>query len=267
MRAMTKPVAATGMGKHGNARWGTAWGNALWGNALWGNAMRYTTAGIDARISAITPGLTALLAASVLLASTGAFAQDAASAPRKPEPAKAEKIATELCAACHGPDGNSVAPSNPKIAAQHPEYLRKQLMDFKDPEGDALPGRPSPIMTPLVADLSAEDMRNLAAYYSAKPAKPAAARQKDLVELGRDIYRGGIEAKGVPACSGCHGPTGSGIPSQYPSLGGQFAEYTEAQLVAFRSGARANNAPMTAIASRLSDREIKAVSDYAAGLR
>src|SRR5690606_38167675 len=217
------------------------------------------TAWIDARTLAA-------VSASVFFLG-GAAAQDANLAPRKPEPAKAEKIAAEVCAACHGQDGNSAAPTNPKIAAQHPEYLRKQLMDFKDPEGDAPAARQSPIMTPLVADLTEEDMRNLAAYYSAQAAKPSAARAKDLVELGRDIYRGGIEEKGVPACSGCHGPTRSGIPAPYPSTRGQFAEYTEAQLVAFRSGARANNPAMTAIASRLSDREIKAVSDYAAGLR
>ena len=202
-----------------------------------------------------------------VLGSAPAFAQDAAQGPVKPEPAKAEKIATELCAACHGPDGNSIAPINPKIASQHQEYLRKQLMDFKDPEGDAPPARESAIMTPLVANLSEEDMRNLAAFYSAKPYEPSAAREKELVELGRAIYRGGIQAKGVPACSGCHGPTGSGIPALYPSVGGQFSEYTEAQLIAFRSGARANNPEMATIASRLSDREIKAVSDYAAGLR
>lgn len=236
---MTKPVAATGTDGRAVTSRVTAW--------------------IDARTLAA-------VSASVFFLG-GAAAQDANLAPRKPEPAKAEKIAAEVCAACHGQDGNSAAPTNPKIAAQHPEYPRKQLMDFKDPEGDAPAARQSPIMTPLVADLTEEDMRNLAAYYSAQAAKPSAARAKDLVELGRDIYRGGIEEKGVPACSGCHGPTGSGIPAQYPSLRGQFAEYTEAQLVAFRSGARANNPAMTAIASRLSDREIKAVSDYAAGLR
>jgi cytochrome c553 len=218
----------------------------------------------------VAASLGAFLLVGSTLGSTEAFAQGSAAAkpePAKPEPAKAEKVATELCAACHGPDGNSIAPTNPKIAAQHPEYLRKQLKDFKDPEGDAPAARQSAIMTPLVANLSDEDMRNLAAYYSAKPYKPSAAREKELVELGREIYRGGIAEKGVPACSGCHGPTGSGIPARYPGLGGQFAEYTEAQLNAFRSGTRANNPEMAAIAARLSDREIKAVSDYAAGLR
>jgi cytochrome c553 len=122
-------------------------------------------------------------------------------------------------------------------------------------------------MSAFAAPLTPQDMANLAAFYTAQQFKPSAAKNKDVVDLGRDIYRGGIAAKGVPSCAGCHGPTGSGIPSQYPRLGGQFAEYTEAQLVAFRSGARANNAAMVTIAARLSDHEIKALSDYIAGLR
>ena len=121
-------------------------------------------------------------------------------------------------------------------------------------------------MSAFAAPLSAQDMLNLSAFYSAKPLKPSAAKNKELVDLGRDIYRGGIAEKGVPSCAGCHGPTGSGIPAQYPRLGGQYSEYTEAQLVAFRSGGRHNNAAMTTIASRLSDREIKALADYIAGL-
>lgn len=206
------------------------------------------------------------MAASAALIAPAA-AQEAKAGPAKPDPAKAEKVASEVCAACHGPDGNSTAPSNPKLASQHSEYLHKQLVDFKVSEGAKTAARQSPIMGPLVATLTEEDMRNLAAFYAAKPAKPATAKDKELVELGRDIYRGGVAQKGVPACAACHGPTGAGIPSQYPRLGGQYADYTEAQLIAFRNGARGNNAPMAAIAARLSDREIKAVADYAAGLR
>ena len=127
--------------------------------------------------------------------------------------------------------------------------------------------RQSPVMGAFAATLSEQDILNLSAFYSAKQYKPSAAKNKDLVDLGRDIYRGGIAPKGVPACAGCHGPTGSGIPVQYPRLGGQYSDYTEAQLVAFRSGARGNNAPMAAIAAKLSDREIKALADYVAGLR
>jgi cytochrome c553 len=203
------------------------------------------------------------------LAPAALVAQDAALPPvaTKADPAKGEKIAGQVCAACHGPDGNSTAPSNPKIAAQHPTYLQKQLADFKVKEGAKTASRPSPIMTPLASQLSPQDMADLAAFYSAKPLKPSAARNKEMVDLGREIYRGGIADKGVPSCSGCHGPTGSGIPAQFPRLAGQYSDYTEAQLVAFRSGTRQNNLPMSHIASRLSDSEIKALADYIAGLR
>ena len=218
-------------------------------------------------------GLFAAVCAAVIgfvsLLPEPAQAQSAALPPAAPkaDPAKGEQIATQICAACHGADGNSTAPANPKIAAQHPGYLQKQLMDFKVKEDTKTAARPSPIMTAMVATLSEQDMLNLAAFYSAQPLKPSAAKNKELVDLGRQIYRGGVADKGVPSCSGCHSPNGSGIPSQYPRLGGQFSDYTEAQLVAFRSGGRANNVAMTTIASRLSDREIKALSDYIAGLR
>lgn len=194
-------------------------------------------------------------------------AQAADGAAPKADPAKGEQIATQVCAACHGPDGNSTAPVNPKLAAQHPAYLQKQLADFKVTDGAKAAARPSPVMGAFAAPLTDQDMLNLSAFYSAKQFKPSAAKNKELVVLGRDLYRGGIAEKGVPSCAGCHGPTGAGIPSQYPRLGGQFAEYTETQLVAFRSGGRGNNAAMTTIAARLSDREIKALSDYIAGLR
>lgn len=231
----------------------------------------------DAREGSKTPAARNFLAAvcsavagAVLaLAPAPGIAQNAALPPVAPkaDPAKGEQLATQVCAACHGADGNSTAPVNPKIAAQHPTYLRKQLADFKPKEGGKPADRPNPIMSAIAAPLSEEDMANLSAFYTSKPLKPSAARNKDLVDLGRDIYRAGIADKGVPSCAGCHGPTGSGIPSQYPRLGGQFSDYTEAQLVAFRSGGRHNNVAMTTIASRLSDREIKALADYIAGLR
>jgi cytochrome c553 len=112
-------------------------------------------------------------------------------------------------------------------------------------------------------------MRNLAAYFAGQVAKPGAAKSKDLVVLGQKIYRGGIAGKGVAACASCHGPNGAGMPSQYPRLSGQYAEYVEAQLKAFRSGERANdpNGSMRTLADKLSDREIQAVADYVAGLR
>lgn len=204
--------------------------------------------------------------AAAVLASTGAWAQ-AGGVPARPDPAEGEKIAGQVCAACHGADGNSIAPVNPKLAAQHPAYLYKQLSEFKVKEGAKAAARPNAVMAAFAATLSDQDMQNVAAFYAAKELKPSAAQNKDLVDLGRTIFRGGIADKGVPACAGCHGPTGSGIPAQYPRLAGQYAEYTESQLTAFRSGARANNASMTAVSARLSDREIKAVADYIAGLR
>jgi cytochrome c553 len=189
----------------------------------------------------------------------GAHAQDAA---------KAQQIAGQVCAACHAADGNSVAPVNPKIAGQVPEYLHKQLVDFKG-QGSQKPARESAIMTPMVANLSPADMKNLAAFYAGQQIKPAAAADKELAALGQKLWRGGNAATGVPACAGCHGPSGAGIPAQYPRLSGQFAEYVAAQLRLFRDGARANdpNGMMRGVAARMSEREIRAVSEYAAGLR
>lgn len=182
--------------------------------------------------------------------------------------ARGQIIAGQVCAACHAADGNSVAATNPKIAAQFPEYLEKQLADFKA-QGAKKPARDSAIMTPLVASLSGDDMKSLAAYYAGQKLRPAAAADKDLAALGQKIWRGGIAASNVPACAGCHGPAGAGIPAQYPRLAGQFSEYVAAQLKSFKEGARANdaNGMMRGVAARMTEREIQAVAQYAAGLR
>ena len=182
--------------------------------------------------------------------------------------ARGQRIAGQVCAACHGADGNSVAATNPKIAGQLPEYLQKQLDDFKAQTGKK-PARESAIMTPMAANLSDDDIQSLAAYYSGQKLRPASAADKDLAALGQKIWRGGNAASGVPACAGCHGPAGAGLPGQYPRLAGQYAEYVAAQLKAFKDGARANdpNAAMRGVAARLTEREIRAVSEYAAGLR
>jgi cytochrome c553 len=195
----------------------------------------------------------------LIVVAGGAQAQDAA---------KAQQIAGQVCAACHAADGNSVAAANPKIAGQIPEYLHKQLADFKG-QGGKKPVRESAIMTPMVANLSDADMKNLAAYYSGQQVKPAPASEKDLAALGQKLWRGGNAATGVPACAGCHGPAGAGIPAQYPRLSGQFSEYIAAQLRLFRDGARVNdpNGMMRGVAARMSEREIRAVAEYAAGLR
>lgn len=183
--------------------------------------------------------------------------------------AKGQQIASQTCAACHGPDGNSLAPANPKLASQTAEYLTKQLLNFVPAAPGKAAERQNAIMAGMAASLSPADMRNVAAFYASQVLKPDQAKHKETIELGQQIFRGGIAAKEVPACSGCHGPTGAGIPVQFPSLGGQYADYVEAQLRAFRSGERANdpNGMMRASAARLSDAEIKAVADYVAGLR
>lgn len=209
--------------------------------------------------------LLALGASAMLLLGTAhASAQEAA----KPDAAQGKQIASQVCAACHAADGNSVAPANPKLAGQIPEYLIKQLSNFKPRNGSA-PERSNPIMNGMVANLSEADMRNVAAYYAGQPLRAAFARDKDLAALGQKIYRGGNTATGVPACAGCHGPDGSGIPSQYPRIAGQFAEYIEAQLSAFKGAARANdpNGMMRGVAARMTEKEISAVAQYAAGLR
>ncbi|HEX9398259.1 MAG TPA: c-type cytochrome [Burkholderiales bacterium] len=181
---------------------------------------------------------------------------------------KAQGIAAQVCAACHATDGNGTAPANPKIAGQHPGYLQKQLADFKA-QGATKAARESAIMGAMVANLSEADMKGLAAFYAGQDLRPSGAGDKDLVALGQKIWRGGNAANGVPACAGCHGPAGAGMPAQYPRLAGQYAEYTMGQLKAFRDGARANDpsAMMRGVAARLSEREIRAVAEYAAGLR
>lgn len=198
--------------------------------------------------------------AVVAITTAGAHAQTTP----KADPAKGQKIAAQVCVACHGADGNSSAPANPHLAGQHAEYIAKQLRDYK-----ANKERKNPVMMGMATPLTPEDMRDVAAYYSIQKPKPGAAKDKELVVLGQKLYRGGNPATGVPACASCHGPNGSGIPAQYPRLAGQFAEYTAAQLRLFRSEERANdlNRMMRGAAARMTDREILAVSEYLAGLR
>jgi cytochrome c553 len=181
---------------------------------------------------------------------------------------KAQSIATQVCAACHAGDGNGTAAANPKIAGQFPEYLHKQLVDFKA-QGGKKAARESAIMAGMVANLSEADMKGLAAFYAGQALRPSAAVDKNLAAQGQKIWRSGNAATGVPACAGCHGPAGAGMPAQFPRLAGQFAEYTVAQLKLFRDGGRANdpNGVMRGVAARLSEREIRAVAEYAAGLR
>ncbi len=202
----------------------------------------------------------AFLLSSLMLAAT-AYANEPAAAVAKPDLAKGGTISSQVCAACHTADGSRGSPANPILQGQHAEYLVKQLTEFKAGK------RKNAIMNGMAAPLSDEDIRNVAAFYAGKTAKPGFAKNKDTVALGEKIYRGGIAERNVPACAGCHGPTGSGIPAQYPRIGGQHGDYIEAQMTAFRAGSRTNGPMMMAIAAKMNDKEIKAVSDYVAGLR
>ena len=214
-----------------------------------------------------SPLVKSLLVALLAVSSATVAAQEKKQ-PAKADPARGEAIYTNgdatrnivACVSCHGAAGNSTIAQNPTLSAQHEVYLAKQLGDFKTDL------RKNAIMSPIASGLTDEEMKNISAYLSQQKAKPGAARNKDTVELGKNIYRAGIMEKNVPACAACHGPGGGGIPDLYARLAGQHAEYTEQQLIAFRTGARQNSEPMTAIARRLSDEEIKAVSDYMAGL-
>ena len=204
----------------------------------------------------------ALMLASLLTAALAApaFAEEA-KASTKPDLAKGQATSTNVCAACHTNDGSRGSPANPILQGQHPEYLAKQLAEFKAGK------RVNAIMQGMATALSEADMKNVAAFYAGKEAKPGFAKNKELVALGEKIYRGGIADRSIPACAGCHSPSGAGLPAQYPRLAGQHADYTEAQLVAFRGGVRKNSLQMTGVAAKLNDKEIKAVSDYIAGLR
>lgn len=196
-------------------------------------------------------------------------AAPAAPAPVKIDPAKGGTLydsgdtarGLPACVSCHGAAGNSTIVANPKLSGQVSNYVYKQLVDFTGPD------RVNPIMTTYAKMMTDEEKKNVAAYVAAQTAKPGAAKNKDTIDLGRKIYRGGIADKGVAACASCHGAAGAGLPIQYPRLAGQHQDYTVAQLTAFRSGARKNSVPMTTLAKRMSDDEMKAVADYIAGLK
>ena len=199
------------------------------------------------------------LALSLLMASLSAIAAEGQTTG---DPVKGQATAA-MCAGCHGMDGNAVVPGTPSLAGQHAAYMAKQLAQFKAGV------RANPIMAGMSAPLSNEDMLNVAAWFSSQKLKPAVAKDEKLALQGQKLWRAGDLQKGIPACAGCHGPAGAGLPAQYPRLAGMAPDYTEAQLKAFRAGDRANDPEkmMQAIAGKMSDAEIKAVAEYAAGLR
>ena len=204
--------------------------------------------------------------AVLLTASFSVFAADEAKI--KPDLAKAKTIAESVCVACHGADGNSAIPANPILAGQGAEYLLKQLTEFKAVEGKPAV-RNNVIMGGMTAALSVEDMHSLALYFSQQKRKPSSATDEKLVATGKNLWRKGDFERGIPACAGCHGPSGAGLPVLFPRLAGQYAEYTELQLKNFRSEERSNDPEkmMRTIADKLSDKQIKALADYIAGLR
>ncbi len=173
----------------------------------------------------------------------------------------ADQIVNTVCAACHGADGNSAITLNPKLAGQHPEYLLKQLTEFKSGK------RANAVMSGMAGGLNEQEMKDLAAYFSAKKLTLGQAKSNGAGSLGEKIYRAGNAATGVPACASCHGPNGAGIPKQFPRLHGQHADYTLAQMKAFRAGERANAPMMMAISTKMTDAEMAAVADYIQGLR
>lgn len=191
----------------------------------------------------------------------------AAELPAKPDLAKGQKIVSQVCVACHGADGNSPTPANPKLAGQGADYIEKQLRNFKAAQGKK-PERENAIMAGMAATLFPDDIRNVAAYLSSQKPKGGVSQSRELVFAGQKLYRGGNAATGLPACAGCHGPNGAGVPAQYPRLAGQYAEYTLSQLKAFHDSRRSNdtNRMMRAIAAKMSDTEMRALSDYIAGL-
>ena len=185
----------------------------------------------------------------------------------KVDPARGQQIASQICAACHGLDGNSTAPANPRLAQQHPEYLYKQLLDYTVRQGQQRPARENPIMNGFASQLSDDDKRNVSAWFASQTAQLATARSKQTLDLGQRIWRAGLPEKSLPACGGCHNPAGLGIPTQYPRLAAQHSDYVDATLRDFRQGTRRNNAAMQEIAAKLSDAEIRAVADFVQGLR
>lgn len=201
---------------------------------------------------------------SAMAAAVGILAAATVQAADAPaDPAKAQQIVTTVCAACHGADGNSVIPVNPKLAGQHEGYILKQLTEFKSGV------RKGTVMNGMAAPLSPEDMKSLAAYFSSQKANPGKAADPAKFELGQAVYRGGNAKTGLPACAGCHGATGAGVPVQFPRLSGQNVDYVVSQLNAFRAGDRANdtNKMMQTIAAKMSDKEIAAVADYVSALK
>jgi len=212
---------------------------------------------------------TSSLAALSLCALAMVSSPVAAQGPVKPDLSRAKQIAETVCAACHGADGNSTLPVNPNLAGQGAEYISRQLQHFKAGI------RVNPVMQGMVAALTPEEMVALGVYFSQQKPKPRTAKDAKLVEMAQTIYRSGDAANGLPACSACHSPNGVGVPKSFPRLAGQYSDYTLEQLKSFKAGERGNDKDgkdiqgriMATIAQKMNDTQMKALSDYASGLR
>jgi len=223
---------------------------------------------------ALSPFVKSLFIALLAVSAAASAAEEkkpAAAVPAAPkvDPAKGGALFGDgdaarglpACVSCHGAGGNSTISVNPKLAGQHEGYLYKQLVNFTTAD------RNQAVMTTYAKMLTDEEKHNVAAWLATQAEKPGAAKNKDTVELGKKIYRGGIAERSVPACASCHGAAGAGIPVQYPRIAGQHQDYTVAQLALFKANGRKNSPQMSVIAKRMSDDEMKAVADYVAGLK
>ena len=212
-----------------------------------------------------TVAVVAVVSVFASFLSMAAFAQ----ADKDPEYTKGQALAG-VCAGCHGVDGVSPIPTQPNLAGMSWQYIAKQLRHFKSGQRD------NAIMKGFSATLSDADMKSLGVYYSAQKGRAIGTKDEKLAKSAERLYRAGDATRGIPACAGCHSPSGAGIPAQYPRVGGQHAEYTLAQLSAFKGGVRggatrddanANGKIMMTIASRLTDGEMKALAEYTSGLK
>ncbi|TAG04952.1 MAG: cytochrome c4 [Betaproteobacteria bacterium] len=213
--------------------------------------------------------LSRLLALTATVLFAAAAVPAAAQADKSPDYTKGQALAG-VCAGCHGVDGNSTVPTQPNLAGLSWQYTARQLAHFKSGQRD------NAIMKGFAANLSDTDMKALGVYYAAQKARTVGAKDVALAKTAEKLYRAGDAARAIPACSGCHSPTGAGIPAQYPRIGGQHAEYLAQELSDYKGGKRggatkadsnASGKIMVAIASKLTDSEIKALAEYAAGLK
>ena len=210
-----------------------------------------------------------LLLLAVTVGALPALAALAQAPAERTDLAKAQTIAKDVCSACHGIDGNSTTPVNPSVAAQPAEYISLQLAHFQAGL------RVNPVMQAMAATLKPEDVKALGAYYSQQKPKGLAAKDAALAKAGQKLFRGGDTAAGIPACAACHAPNGAGIAKNYPRLAGQHADYTIAQLKAFKAGERGadkdgkdiNGRIMAMVAAKMTDAQMKAVAEYTSGLR